>query len=163
MKKTVLYLLLLGVTACTRSPKITTGLEGKAMPSFDLLLPDSLTHINTRNIPTGKPVVLFYFGPSCPYSREEMENIIAGIRELVNIRFYVFTNASFPAMRAFYKHYELHQYGNIVTGIDSANFFGEYYKVPGYPYLAIFDGQKKLKQALLGKSDIGLLKKIASQ
>jgi len=154
---------MLGATACSRGPQIKTGLEGKTMPYFDLLLPDSITYLNTRDIPKGKPIVLFYFGPSCPYSQSEMEDIVSDMQQLKDIRFYIFTHAPFPAMKAFYQHYRLKQYGNIVAGIDSANFFEHYFKAPGFPYLAIFDGQKKLKEVLLGRSDIDLIKKIASQ
>jgi hypothetical protein len=149
------------LSACSGRPTELTGLEGKTLPSFELFLIDSVTRFNTNNIPSGQPVVLFFFGPNCPYSRAEMGDIIANMTPLSKVRFYVFTTSPFCEMKSFYNYYHLNNFPNIVTGIDYTNFFAHYYKVPGVPYVAIYDKNKHLKRVFLGKTDIGNLKNSA--
>jgi thiol-disulfide isomerase/thioredoxin len=163
MKVIATLLVLASLCGCASRHKEKSGLEGKSLPSFNLFLSDSTTHFNTSQIPTGKPVVLFFFGPYCPYSRAEMADIVDHMKTLQEIQFYVFTTAQFPDMKNFYKEYQLQKYRNIVVGIDYTNFFGSYFKAPGVPYLAVYDAQKKLKEVLVGKSDVSVLKQIASE
>jgi len=140
-----------------------TGLEGKPLPAFNLLLTDSLTRFNTGNIPTGKPVVLFYFGPHCPYSKAQMEEIIEDMDRLKNIQFYLFTTSSFQEMKDFYEHYRLQQYQNVKVGLDYNHFFMDYYEVIGVPYMAIFGKDKRLNQAFVGEVYGKQIKKVAEK
>jgi hypothetical protein len=133
----------------SRSPE-KTGLEGKPLPSFNLLLVDSTTHFNTANIPTGKPVVLCLFGPHCPYSKAQIEEIIEDIDKLKDIQFYIFTPYPFAEMKKFYEHYQLNKYSNIITGVDYTNFFGKYFKATGVPYTAIYGKDKRLIKSFIG-------------
>jgi hypothetical protein len=66
-------------------------------------------------------------------------------------------------MRMFYDHYRLKTFPNVVTGIDYTNFFSQYFKTPGVPYLALYNSHKRLKEVLIGKSDISALKNIAME
>lgn len=161
MKNTIALLLIFAYCGCIDRNRMTTGLERKPMPSFDLLLYDSVTRLNTNSIPEGKPIVLFSFGPDCPFCREEMKDIVDNYKQLQGIRFYAFTSAHFRDMKRFYAFCGLQKQKNIIVGIDSANFFSGYYGTPGVPYLAIYDPQKRLKRALLGKITIDLIKEIA--
>jgi len=151
MKYITLYILLGYLSGCYSVEPEKTGMEGKPMPSFKLLLSDSITWMDTKEIPTGKPVVLLYFGPHCPYSRAQMEEIIEDIDKLKDISFYLFTNWPFSEMKQFYKHYQLSKYPNIIVGVDQKHFFADYYEVTGVPYTAIFDNEKKLNKAFVGK------------
>jgi thiol-disulfide isomerase/thioredoxin len=141
-------LLLLLFSCYSKSPE-TTGLEGKPMPDFNLLLIDS-SRLNTRQLKNGKPIVLYYFGPHCPYSKTQMEEIITDMSILKNIQFLVFTSWPFDEMKKFYNHFQLTKYSNIITGVDEMGFFRNYYEVPGVPYMAIFGKDKKLKRAFVG-------------
>ena len=67
MKYLSLTIIIAIFSGCYSTEPEKTGLEGKIMPSFKLLLEDSITYVDTKNIPIGKPVVLFYYGPHCPY------------------------------------------------------------------------------------------------
>jgi len=164
MKSLLILTLVFGLSACKNNPqKPKTGLEGKSIPSFSLLLSDSTTRLNTANIPSGQPVVLFFFGPYCPYSRAEMADIVTNMKQLKNIRFYAFTNAQFPDMKAFANYFKLQNYSNVVTGIDYTNFFADYFKAPGVPYLAFYDAQKRLKEVHIGQVDISEIKQLALQ
>ena len=101
------------------------------------------------------------FGPHCPYSRAEMQEIVDNMRTLGNIRFYVFTIASFPEMKSFYDFYQLKKYPNVTTGLDDNYYFGGYFKTNGVPYLAIYDAHKRLRQAILGTTPVSTIKDIA--
>jgi hypothetical protein len=45
-------------TAFSTLATTKTGMEGRLIPSFNLLLVDSATHLNTDDIPTGKPFIV---------------------------------------------------------------------------------------------------------
>lgn len=161
MKKVLIFLLLAILSACHDSNKTITGLEGKPMPQFNILLSDSLTTLNTDSIPTGEPIVLFYFGPYCPYSKGQIEDIIDNMGTLQNIRFYLFTRASFQDMQTFHNTYHLEKYRNISIGVELSTAFNNYYKVQGVPYIAVFNTKKCLKQAMFGKTRVSLIRDIA--
>jgi len=143
-------LLLVILFSCNERKPLQTGYEGKPLPSFDLLLNDSITHFNTSNVPAGRPVVLFYFSPACPYCRAEMADIIKGISSMKQIQFYVFTSWPFAAMKYFYQHYQLEKYPNIAVGVDYKLSFQKHFKAYGVPYTAIYDADRKLKHAYMG-------------
>jgi thiol-disulfide isomerase/thioredoxin len=151
MKYIISVSLLLALYGCFgRKPK-KTGMEGKSLPSFSLLLPDSITYLNTSNIKEGTPTVLFLFGPNCPYSKAQMKEIIEDMDGLKNINFYLITNYPFHDMKRFYYEYNLSKYSNITIGRDTAYFFTDYLKIPGVPYMAIYGKDKKLIKTFTGK------------
>ncbi len=161
MKPIIVFLTVINLVSCSSRPPLQkTGMEGKPMPSFNLLLSDSSTYINTKNIPVGEPVVLFFFGSHCPYSRAQMQEIISNMSSLKNVRFYAFTTESITALKEFDQQYHLTQIPNMTVGQDYTFSFANYYKVPGVPCLALFGFDKKLKQVLLGKYDASVIKDI---
>src|SRR5450432_1314673 len=112
MKRLVTVLVLASLAGCKNysQPQEKTGLEGNPLPAFSLFLADSVTHFNTAIIPEGKPIALFYFGPYCPYSRAEMDDILSHMKTFSNIRFYLITSSPFSDLKAFYDHYNLKKY-----------------------------------------------------
>lgn len=145
---TFLILMLFG---CYSIEAEKTGLEGKPMPSFKILLGDSTQYFDTKNLEIGKPVVLFYYGPYCPYSRVQMEEMIDNMGIMKKYQFLVVTRSPLSAMQKFYAHYHLEKYHNITSGIDYTGFLGEYFKITGVPFTAIYDKDKKLLSAYEGK------------
>lgn len=151
MKKILHLLLLAGMAGCFgKQPTITTGLEGKLMPNFNLLLMDSTTRINTGSIPTGKPVVLFLFSPFCPYCRAQTEEIIHHRESLGDVRLYMISAFHFTTIKSFYDHYQLNKFPNITLGWDDSASFNKYFHAQYIPYLAIYDKDKRLKQVIVG-------------
>lgn len=138
-----------------------TGMEGKPLPSFKLFLADSVTYLDTKDIPSGKPVVLLYFGPHCPYSKVVIEDIVKNMESLKDIRFYVFTTWSFKELKTFYADYGLVKFPNIIAGVDYTNFFSEYFSIDGVPYIAIYGIDKRLKEAFLGKVKSSQIRSVA--
>ncbi|MCS3801042.1 TlpA family protein disulfide reductase [Niastella sp. OAS944] len=163
MKSLIAVALIILIAGCySRNPE-KTGLEGKALPSYDFLSVDSVTHVNTGNTVEGKPIVLFFFGPSCPYSHAQMQEIIEDIDNLKNIQFYILTISPFNQMKQFYTHYQLNKYPNIVIGLDYKNSFDEYFAVPGVPYTVIYGKDKKMRGAFVGKIYSRQIKEVAEK
>lgn len=161
--KYIVITILTGLAACySRNPR-DSSLQGTPLPSFTLILPDSSTYFNTNSIPEGKPVALFFFGPHCPYSRAQMEKIVLDMQSLKHIRFYVFTNWPFGEMKAFYNFYQLGKYQNIIAGFDYANFFQNYYKPKGIPYLVMYDKNKIIKKVFEGMASVKQIRTAAEQ
>lgn len=127
-----------------------TGHEGELLPGFSLLLSDSLRYVNTKDVEKGQPIVLFYFGPNCPYCRAEMKKIIRDMENLRNVRFYMITPFPVSEMKQFIEEFRLQTYSNITTGNDVKLEFGNYFKVKGIPFMAIYDSDMKLVAAFDG-------------
>jgi hypothetical protein len=151
MKCVLLLLMIAILSGCYSKNPEKTGLEGKSMPSFKILLADSSRYVDTKNIPTGRPIVLFYYGPNCPYSRAQIEEMIDNISIMKEIQFLIVTRAPFNQMKSFNAHYQLNRYDNIIAGVDSGSFITDFYKVTGVPFTVIFDKNKKLISAFTGK------------
>ena len=153
MKNYFILLLFVSLSSCYgKKPKANaTGKEGKLMPAFSMLLSDSTTFFNTANIPPGRPSVLFLFGPHCPYSKAQMKVILQNMDKLKDIHFYLITNYPVPDMRQFYSEFQLSKYPNITIGQDTSSFFTDYLEIPGVPFMAFYDKNKKLKKTFIGK------------
>jgi len=150
-------------TAFSVPPTSKTGMEGRLLPSFDLLLADSVTHLNTADIPTGQPFIVIGFSPWCIHCQAETRNIITHIQLYKNTRIYYVTDYPFGDMRAFYRYFKLAQYPNIIMGRDVKGYFFSYFKASSIPYAAVFDSKKRLKQIVTGEADAGKLAKLASE
>lgn len=159
MKLITVFLCLVWICGCVERNPVKTGMEGKPLPSFNLLLPDSTTYFNTAEIRGGTPIVLYYFSPRCPYCHAQMEDIVDNISTLKDIKFYVITSWPFSEMNNFYKHYQLRQYPNITVGYDYTYFFEKFFKITGVPYTAIYAKDKKLREAFIGKISARLIRK----
>jgi len=150
-------------TAFSAPARIKTGLEGRLLPSFDLLLTDSTTHLNTADIPTGQPVIVIGFSPWCTHCQAETRDIIKNMPELKNTKIYYVTAYPFDQMKVFYKAFKLEKYPNIVMGRDVKDYFLPYFKANGVPYTAVFDSKKRLKQVFGGETRADTLAKVAAE
>jgi hypothetical protein len=163
MKKTMIVILLAALSGCYQNKAAKSDLEGKAMPSFNLLLKDSVTNLNTSAIPVGKPAVLVYIGTHCPYSRAEIQDIVDNMTELKDLHLYIFTADNFQAMKSFSAHYQLDKYPNVTIGRDTGNVFGKYISAMGVPYTAIYTKDKKLLKLFPGTIKASLIKETAME
>ncbi|MEP7372289.1 MAG: redoxin family protein [Chitinophagaceae bacterium] len=158
MKYTFVILLLVGCYG--KKVKPTSGFEGKAMPAIDLIAPDSLSHFNTKEIPTGKPTILISFEPWCPYCRAQTKSIVKNIEELKDINFIFICNSPYSNFKKYYDEYHLSRYANIKAGIDTNYTFDDYFQSTKIPFFAIYGRDKKLKQILVGKNYISTIKEV---
>lgn len=158
--RTGFIIVLIYLPACIERPSMRTGMEGSVVPSFNLLLLDG-KRFNTSSIPAGKPIVLFYFTPNCPFCRAQMKEIVDEIESLRGIIVCAITTGPYSDARKFYDYYKLARYRNIIVAGDLEFYFEKYFKIDRVPYLVIYDEERKMKQAILGKTDVRILKDIA--
>ena len=163
MKQISLFFIIASLIGCYGAEPQKNGKEGKIMPDFSILLTDSITKIHTRNISTGKPIVLYYFSPYCPYCKAQTKSIIEHIDELKNIQFYFISSFPLSAVKDYFKEYQLAKYSNIKVGLDSARFVSDYFEAPGFPYIAIYGKDKKLNKSFLGQMYSSQIIKAASE
>ena len=151
MRYLVLLLVLAYLAACSGNSSIKNGLEGKPIPAFSILLPDSITYFNIANVPPGKPMVLFYLSPQCPYCRAQLKDIIEDMNKLKEVQFYLVSSFPVSEIRRFSSEYKLDQYPNIVIGKDTSDVVANYFEAIYVPYTAIFGKDGKLKKTFEGK------------
>jgi thiol-disulfide isomerase/thioredoxin len=140
--------------------KVISGLEGQKLPSFSLLLTDSITRLNTSDIPLGQPFVLFYFNPHCPFCRAQTQELKDEMKSVENVRFYFLSGYPLYQIREFDNHYGLSRYTNITILQIKDTAFTNYFKIPGVPYIAVYNKQKHLKEVLLGKVSISNIRSV---
>jgi len=134
------------VAAFSVPAKTKTGMEGRLLPSFNILLPDSLSRFDTKTISDGRPFVIFEFSPTCKHCQAETKDILQHMALLGNIKIYYVTSDPFSEMKIFYRYFRLQNYPNIVMGRDETFAFAKYFKIRHIPYAAIFDSHRRLKE-----------------
>lgn len=160
MRAFLLVVALVGIISCTnRSGALPPGID-RDLPSFTIQLMDTTVKFNTAQIPAGQPVVLFFFGPDCPYCQSLTREITQRMSELKNVRFYMATMADFKEIHFYDTLFKLDKYKNVTIGKDVSGFFLSYYKAPGFPYFAIYDKKKEFKQIVVGSVGVDSLKKV---
>jgi thiol-disulfide isomerase/thioredoxin len=159
----MLYFVLTLLYAChSGRTKIISGLEGKPLPSFNMLLTDSISNLNSSRIPAGRPIVLFYFSPYCPYCKAETEEIMEKVMLLKNIQFYFISPYPITPIKDFDKRFGLSKHENFIVAQITDTSFSKYYTIPGVPYMAIYDDRKILREVLLGKHNVDDIKEITT-
>jgi thiol-disulfide isomerase/thioredoxin len=132
-------------------------MSDKVLPAFNLLLVDSTTLFNTKDIPSGEPIVLMYFSPDCEHCQHQTEEILKNMDSLRNVRFVLLTALPFDKMKNFYYYYKLGNYKNITIGKDQDYYFSRHYGSQYVPYLAIYDRHKKLVKVFDGGTKVSTL------
>lgn len=164
MKQFILLVIIACLTGCFGVEPHESGLEGKPLPDFTLLLTDSITSIRSTDISRGKPIVLFFLSPSCPYCRAQTKEIIEDMDKLKNIEFYFIANANrLTDFKGFYKEYKLARYPNIIAGIDTSSAMADYFEISNVPYIAIYKKNKTLNKTFIGKIYSSQIKKGADE
>lgn len=128
-----------------------TGLEGKPIPHFTILYPDSTTYFNTEHIALGTPAVFVYFGPYCVFSRAQTQEIVDNMDKMKDIHFYFVSTGDIKDLRDFAQNYHLDKYPNVTIGQDYTKFFADHYEASVVPFIAIYTKDGKLNSAFVGK------------
>jgi thiol-disulfide isomerase/thioredoxin len=163
MKYTIIILLTLIISGCTQNRNfVITGDEGKTLPNLQLLLMDSITKYDLSKNDFKQPIILFFFNPYCPYCKAETSEIVDYSKSNNKIKFIFLSNFPYASIKEFYDQYHLSSYPNIVFGQDYFNCYGTHYRIPGFPYLAVFDQNKKLKKVWLGQTSLQTLQYMVS-
>jgi thioredoxin-related protein len=158
MKRILISLLSFCLLSCYNNASKKNGLINTPIPDFNILLMDSMTHINTNKIPAGNPIIFLFFSPDCPYCKAQTEEIAANMNSFSDVKFYIISTFPFTEIRDYSNKYQLYKYQNVIVGQDYAFYFGNHFKPQGIPYMVIYTKEKKLKKILLGKIDANKIK-----
>lgn len=150
-------------TAFTTPPTIKTGMEGRLLPSFELLLPDSTTNLSTKDIPTGRTTIFIGFSPVCIHCQQLIFDIIDHIDSFRSVKIYLVTAYPFDGMKSFYKNIKLARFPDMIMAWDKEDVFLSYFKATGVPYTIVLDEQKRVKQVMSTRFDASQLAKIARE
>ena len=146
------------------SPKSKIARKGERLPEFNLLLVDSLTKLSSADIPTGKPIIIMAFSPSCPHCQDETRDLLQYMNNFKNVHLYLLTPYPFRQMKAFYKKLGLEKYSNDITiGIDKGNSFLSHFDTRLVPYTAIYNPKKRLIETFPGKTDIKTITRLVTE
>jgi hypothetical protein len=150
-------------TAFTAPVKRKTGKEGRLLPQFELLFPDSVTHFTADEIPTGKPFIVFGFDPYCNHCQAETKDIEKHIDQFKGVHIYYITPYTFKAMKQFYHHFKIAQYPGITMGHDLQAKFFIYFHITNVPFVAIYDSHKRLKEVFQNSTSVEQLLQAAAE
>jgi Methylamine utilisation protein MauE len=150
-------------TAFTAPVKRTPGKEGRLVPPFELLLPDSVTRLSAEQIPAGKPFIVFGFDPFCTHCQAETKDIEKHMALFKDIHLYYITPYSFRDMKTFYRYFKVAQYPGITMGYDLDAKFFIYFHVTTVPFVAIYDSHKRLKEVFQNSTSVEQLLQAAAE
>ncbi len=127
------------------------------MPSFNLLLSDSVSTLNTNNIPTGKTSILVLFSPDCEHCQKETSDILLKMDSLKEVSFYFITIDPMDRMRVFNAYYHLKKYPNITVAQDYSYSTLKYFTGVAPPSSFIYDKYKRLRGVFKGATSASQL------
>lgn len=159
MKPFLCICLLVLMIGCMNRRPLPPGI-GRTIPDFNIQLLDTTVKLNSAAIPEGQPIVLFFFGPDCPYCQSLTREITKRMSELKDTRFYLMSDADFKEIHRYDTLFKLDQYKNVTIGRDINYIFFKYYKVPGFPYMAVYDKKKQFREIIIGGVSVDSLKKV---
>lgn len=145
MKKYIFYILALAfVTNCESVNKNKKYISILRLPTFKILLADSLTCLSSESITCGNKLIFIYFSPTCEHCQKEMQAIIANRKKLNKVKIFMVTNDPFSDLKTFYEKYHLQNEPNIFAGKDYEYSFYKQFLPSAVPYIAIYNGNKYL-------------------
>lgn len=163
MKHICLFFIIVCLTSCFGAEPQKTGKEGNPLPEFSMLLTDSTTRLHSGDIIKGKPFILFNFSPYCPYCKAQTKKIIENMDVLKNIHFYFLSMYPISEVKKYSNEFQLAKYPNITIGLDSAGLVNDYFEIQGFPYMAVYGKDKKLRKTFLGKTYTKQIKEAAEE
>ena len=131
--------------------------KNPVIPSFDLLRPDSSTHLTKADISAKHKTLLMFFSPECTHCQHQTEDMLAAIDSLKDIQIVMATYQPFEEMVAFNQKYEIEKYGNIKLGRDTKYFLPPYYRMKSLPFLVLYDARGNYITSFEGNQKVATL------
>jgi thiol-disulfide isomerase/thioredoxin len=141
----------------TLQPKMPPFLKLPEVPSYKILLMDSVTFAYKYQLKKNKPVVVIYFSPDCDHCKTETKQITDSMKLLKNVQFVFTSYGKFEEMKKFYEEYGLSRFKNIIYGRDVMFFFPRFYDVKFTPFVAVYDKDWKLVRVFEGGTTVAKL------
>jgi hypothetical protein len=127
----------------------------KTLPSFKMTSLVDGSCINSNQIPSGKPIVFFYYDPECDHCKLEAAMLGRHLDELKAASIYMVTQRdSVAEIRQFASACQLDRRVNISFVRDSNYSFFGLFLPSALPFMAIYDREKKLRRIFIGEVDV---------
>lgn len=121
------------------------------LPQFSFRLYDSITLINSKSFPEGRPIVLFHFESDCRECQQTTDSLLQNMQRLKNVQFYLLSVENFANVNLFRNYYHLDRYKNLTVGQDYDQFMRKHFKSYSIPFIALYNSDKKLVGMYKGK------------
>lgn len=124
------------------------------LPSINVLLMDSTTVTNTRQLAGSHSIILLYFSPDCEHCQAEINYLLYNITSLKNVHLVLISPAPISSLRGFAKRFLLDQYPNITLTNDYQYKCYNLFKIRSFPYIIIYNQQHQLTKLYKGETEI---------
>ncbi|QJB39081.1 hypothetical protein HF324_14905 [Chitinophaga oryzae] len=129
-----------------------------SLPSFNILLLDSASVLNTKNFSDSDDLVMFLFDPYCEHCRAETESIVNSMEILKRKQFCFISVAKIEDLRSFSKNYRLDRFQNIHVGVDTGFVYIQSFRVRNVPHTTVFS-RNRLRKVFVGATEAKALLK----
>ncbi|NSL90765.1 thioredoxin family protein [Chitinophaga sp. Mgbs1] len=153
MKWTGIMLILITILISCKPKEqsyIPTGKEGKGMEKFTVLEYDSTKRIQLDQLKGSKPIVVFYFSPTCPYCRAQTEEFLNNTERLSDVQLCFMTFTPLSEFRPYYDEFKFKDHPDVIAGVDDQQKFFNYFEITSVPFIAIYDKNKLLQRVING-------------
>lgn len=150
----LLFLFSLSMAGCMPAPKTLDVKDPKALPPITLFMADTVTKYNIDSLPKGRPTLLVFYAPNCPYCDTMTGNIVKHIDTLQDVNIVTLSGGFFYYVDVYNKKFELSKYANIKNGLDYNNILVTFYGAKGLPFIVFYDKERQIKRANLGPMSI---------
>lgn len=125
-------------------------LKYPVLPTFEILCEDSNKIVSTYDIPEGRPIIIMYFSPDCDHCLSVTKKILEHKDEFKKTRIYMSSPMYLAQINEFAKELELDKQKNIIIGKDFNYFVLKFYDLKSFPFIAVYNGDKKLVEGFKG-------------
>jgi len=127
------------------------------LPSFEYRSIDSITIVNTKDIPEDRPIVIIHFGSDCRDCQQTTDSLLQNMEKVKNVRFYFLSIEKFSQVTLFRDYYKLDKYPNVTVGQDYTHFLPKYFQTYATPIIALYNKKKILIGVFRGEPNIQVL------
>jgi len=104
------------------------------------------------NVPKGRPVVLMFFKPTCPYCQEETVDIKAHGQLTDEATVLMVSTFNRSSLQAYAQEYGLNGMGNVRVLRDFGGSLFTQYNISSVPHTFVYDAQHNLVRDFKGKA-----------
>jgi len=115
-----------------------------SLPSLKLLKLDSATSVDIEKDSPSRPLLILYFSPDCEHCQEQTRRILNNLDGLKDVSIYFLSPSSINELRGFSDSFHINKYPGITIGRDYEYNFFNFFKIKGFPAIALYDAQHKL-------------------
>lgn len=108
------------------------------IPSIGLLSLDSSSVYQTNKLPLQKPVIINFFNSTCDHCQKEAIDLAKNKEAFKKVQLVMISSENLPAIRNFYKEYQLSDIPNIIIGKDYLYTGIKIFKYESTPFCAVY-------------------------